>query len=82
VRSHQGKAVKLHDDGHIEYESICDKSQIRTHDRTDALFHVSAKYAAWLAPGAVYSAIGTNIIAVWPSATAKTPSMVFGVAVK
>lgn len=82
VRSHQGKAVKLHDDGHIEYESICDKTQIRTHDRTDAPFHVSAKYAAWLAPGAVYSAIGTNIIAVWPSATAKTPSMVLGTAVK
>jgi hypothetical protein len=82
VRSHQGKAAKIHDDGHIEYESICDKTQIRTHDRTGTPFHVSGKYAAWLVPGAVFSAIGNDVIAVWPSATSKAPSMVLGSAVK
>lgn len=82
VRSHQGKAARIHGNGRIEYESICDKTAVRTHDHTWAPFNLSAKYAAWLKPGVVFSSMGKDVIAVWPSATAKTPSMVLGGAVK
>ena len=35
-----------------------------------------------LKPGAVFSQSGKDVIAVWPSASAKMPSMVLGGAVK
>jgi hypothetical protein len=78
VRSHDGKVARIHGDGRIERESVCDKTQVRTHDHTWDPFRVSAKYAAQLVPGAVFSAMGPDVIAVWPSASAKQPSIVLG----
>ncbi|TMQ12808.1 MAG: hypothetical protein E6J90_30010 [Deltaproteobacteria bacterium] len=66
----------------MEYEEVCDRSEKRTHDNTWKPFNLSAKYAAWLKPGVVFSAIGKDVIAVWPSANAKQPSIVLGGAVK
>jgi hypothetical protein len=78
VRSHQGKARRIRGDGSVEYETICDKNEKRTHDDTLTPTSVSAKYAAWLKPGVVFSHVGKDVIAVWPNASAKVPSMVLG----
>ncbi|HEX3764930.1 MAG TPA: hypothetical protein VHW23_39815 [Kofleriaceae bacterium] len=83
VRSHKtGRISKIHGDGRVDYEDVCDRSELRTHDHTWTAFQLSPKYAAWLKPGVVFSATGKDLIAVWPSASAKAPSMVLGGAVK
>jgi hypothetical protein len=82
VASHTGKVARIHSDGRIEHESICDRNEVRTHDHTWTAFTLSAKYAAWLKPGVVFSSTGKDVIAIWPSAKANTPSIVLGGAVK
>jgi hypothetical protein len=83
VRSHRtGRVTKIHGDGRVQYEEICDRSELRTHDHRWVPSEVSAKYAAWLKPGVVFSQSGKDVIAIWPSASARAPSMVLGGAVK
>jgi hypothetical protein len=83
VRSHKtARVAKVHGDGRVQYEEVCDRSALRTHDNRWVPSEVSAKYAAWLKPGAVFSQSGKDVIAIWPSASAKVPSMVLGAAVK
>lgn len=82
VKSHDGRVAKIHGDGRVERESVCDKTAMRTHDNTWDAFQISAKYVALLKPGVVFSAMGPDVIAVWPSASAKQPSIVLGGAVK
>jgi hypothetical protein len=83
VRSHKtGRVTKLHGDGRVQYEELCDRSELRTHDNRWYPSEVSAKYAAWLKPGVVFSQSGKDVIAIWPSASARAPSMVLGGAVK
>ena len=82
VASHTGKVARIHGDGRVEHESICDRNEVRTHDHTWTAFTLSAKYAAWLKPGVVFSSTGKDVIAIWPSAKANTPSIVLGGAVK
>jgi hypothetical protein len=79
---HTGRVSRIRGDGRVEYEEVCDRSEKRTHDNTWKPFELSAKYAAWLKPGAVFSATGKDVIAMWPNAGAKLPSMVLGGAVK
>ncbi|HEX8112033.1 MAG TPA: hypothetical protein VF516_30080 [Kofleriaceae bacterium] len=79
TRSHKtGRISKINADGRVEYEDVCDRSELRTHSDTWNAFELSARYAAWLKPGVMFSATGKDVIAVWPSATAKTPSIVLG----
>lgn len=79
TRSHRtGRISKINADGRVEYEDVCDRSELRTHDNTWSSFELSARYATWLRPGVMFSATGKDVIAVWPSATAKTPSIVLG----
>lgn len=83
VRSHKtGRVAKIHGDGRVQYEEVCDRSEQRTHDSRWLPSEVSAKYAARLKPGVVFSQSGKDVIAIWPSASAKVPSMVLGGAVK
>lgn len=83
VRSHKTSRIsKIHGDGRVDHEDVCDRSELRTHDHTWTAFQLSAKYAAWLKPGAVFSATGKDVLAVWPSASARAPAMVLGGAVK
>lgn len=79
TRSHRTRRIsKIHADGRVEYQDVCDRSELRTHDNTWDAFELSAGHAAWLKPGVMFSASGKDVIAVWPSATAKVPSIVLG----
>src|SRR6185436_2176092 len=49
VRSHKtGRVAKIHGDGRVQYEEVCDRSELRTHDNRWLPSEVSAKYAARL----------------------------------
>ena len=63
-------------------ERTCDKSGVVTHDTTRAPFAISARYEAVLKPGVVFSATGQDVLAIWPSKTAKAPSWLLGGALK
>jgi len=82
VKSHDGKVVRIRPDGTIERETICEKFETSIHDCTPEPVKVSAKYAGLIKPGAVFAAIAGDVIAVWPSTSAKAPSFVLGAAVK
>jgi hypothetical protein len=83
VKSHKtGRISRIRDSGSVEYESICDKSAMVTHDHTWSNYLVLAKYAPVLKSGVMFSSAGKDVIAVWPSKSAKQPSLVLGGAVK
>jgi hypothetical protein len=77
-----GRVSRVRDNGSVEYERVCDRSGTVVHDHTWTPFELSAKYAAWLKPGVVFSAVDGDVIAIWPSKTAKAPSIVLGGEVK
>jgi hypothetical protein len=83
LKSHKtGRISKLESDGRVRYEEICDKAGTVTRDNTWTGLEVLAKYAKQLKPGVRYTAIGKDVLAVWPSKTAKVPSFVLGAPVK
>jgi hypothetical protein len=83
VKSHStGRIQQIRGDGSVVYERVCDKSGTTVQDQTEKDFELEAKYASWIKPGARFSAIEKDVIAVWPSKNAKAPSMVLGGAVK
>jgi hypothetical protein len=87
VKEHHSNHVsRIRSDGVIEYEMICDKTAIVTHDTTWTDFHINPDQAKLLKPGVVFSALYLNgladVIAIWPNKTAKTPSLVLGGAIK
>jgi hypothetical protein len=83
---HSNHFSRIRADGVIEYQMICDKTAIVTHDTTWTDFHINPAQAKLLKPGVVFSALYlgnlADVIAVWPSKTAKTPSIVLGGAIK
>ncbi len=83
---HSNHLSRIRSDGVIEYEMICDKTAIVTHDTTWTDFHINPAQAKLLKPGVVFSALyhGTlaDVIAIWPNKAAKTPSIVLGAAIK
>jgi hypothetical protein len=87
VQSHHTHRIsRIRPDGVIEYESICDKAALVKHDTTWSNFKVNPASAHWLKPGLQFSAVMGDkygdVIATWPSKTAKTPSMVLGATLK
>lgn len=82
VASHDTGRITGIRDGKVEYQRVCDKTASVTHDTTWDDFELDARYASVLKPGVMFSAAGTDVIAVWPSKTAKTPSWVLGGTVK
>jgi len=87
VKEHRtNRIVAITSGGELQYEIICDKTAMVTHDNTWAPFKITPGTAKWLKPGVVFSAIGANddqeVMAVWPSKTAKLPSLLFGGALK
>jgi hypothetical protein len=89
VRSHStNKLVEWDSAGNPVYESICDKFAPVKHDTTPGDMVVSKQTAAVLKAGMRFSAIHpraealADVFAVWPSKTAKLPSIVLGAHVK
>jgi hypothetical protein len=83
VQSHRTHRLsRIRPDGTLEYESICDKTAMVKHDTTWTNFKVSTAHAKQLTRGVVFSAVQHgklgDVIAIWPSKAAKTPSMVLG----
>ena len=84
VKEHRGNHVaRIDSTGHVDYESICDKTAIVTHDHTWANFTSRLPdHAKWLKPGVVFSASygseGGDVLAVWSSKNATVPAMVLG----
>jgi hypothetical protein len=89
VKSHStNKLVDWDTAGRPVYESICDKTSMVKHDTTPGDLTVTKQTAAFVKTGMRFSAIFphdkglADVFAVWPSKTAKLPSMVLGGTVK
>ncbi|NVB77792.1 MAG: hypothetical protein HOV81_05300 [Kofleriaceae bacterium] len=83
VKSHStGRIARITPNGEVQYEQVCDKAAIVTHDHTWDPFAVSERSATWVKPGQLFSTVGANgemeVIAVWSSKTAKQPSLLLG----
>jgi hypothetical protein len=83
LKSHStGRIERVRENGTVVYERVCDRSGTVVHDHTWTGIALAAKYAPWLKPGVVFSAVDNDVIAVWPNKSAKLPSMVLGGTVK
>lgn len=83
VKSHStGRIARVTSNGDVQYEQVCDKVAVVTHDHTWDPFAVSERSAQWVKPGQLFSTVGANgemeVIAVWSSKTAKQPSLLLG----
>ncbi len=80
------RVSRIRADGVLEYESICLKSEVVTYDTTWADFKINPAHADRLKTGAVFSAVYgdkfADVVAIWPSANATTPSEVLGARLK
>ncbi len=88
IQSHTTKRIaRITANGEVEYERICDKSGMVTHDATWGAFKIKKAYAPLLKKGVMFSSVGgqdegADIVAIWPSKTAELPTLVLGAAVK
>ena len=92
IASHYTKRIyKVHPDGRVEYEQVCDKLGVVTHDEQWMDFTVNAKYAPLLKKGVKFSALyapqeerdaGMEVLATWTSGKADAPNMVLGAKLK
>ena len=89
TQSHQTKRIsRITADGKVEYEEICDKSGMVTHDATWGAFKIKKSYAALLKKGVMFSSVhgqgdeGADVVAIWPNKAAELPTLVLGAAVK
>jgi hypothetical protein len=83
IKSHTtGRIESVRDNGAVVYQRVCDQSGTVVHDHTWLGVSLSARYAAWLKRGVMFSSVGKDVIAIWPNKNAKAPSMVLGGAVK
>ena len=88
VKEHTtNRIVGIRDSGSVEYERICDKTAIVTHDTTWQDFAVTVESAKVLKSGLVFSStygaqLDGEVIALWPTKDAKLPSWVLGAKLK
>lgn len=88
VQEHRGKRIeRITAEGRVDYELICDKMGIVTHDATWGAFKIKKAFAPLLKKGVMFSSInskdeGADVIAIWPSKSAELPSLVLGAPVK
>jgi len=88
VKEHTtNRIIGIRDSGAVEYERICDKTAIVTHDTTWQDFTVTTESAKVLKPGLAFSAtygasLEAEVVALWPSKDAKLPTMVLGAKLK
>ena len=76
------KIERVHDDGRVDYERICDKTAKVKHDISWAPFQISLNYEKVLKPGQVFSSTygsgGADIIAIWSGPNANAPMWLLG----
>jgi hypothetical protein len=85
VKEHRSNRLsRIRPDGSLEYEMICDQTKTVKVDTTWSDFTITPTLGVEkaLKPGVVFSSVNGEIIAIWPSKGAKTPSWVLGGAVK
>ena len=87
VKEHRGNHIaRVDGNGRVEYELLCDKFAVVTHDHTWSNFTINPDHAKRLKPGNVFSATfgneGGDVLAVWKNKDATVPSMVLGGTVK
>ncbi len=99
VKEHHGSHVEsITSSGSVQYELICDKWAVVTHDTTWTDFKISKDYAKELKPGVVFTSTdsqnqratkrdkdrgkGADVLAIWPNKSAALPSWVLGARVK
>lgn len=87
VESHQtSKIYRLHADGRVEYEQVCDRMGVVTHDDQWMDFTIARRFLPQLEKGARISVVyppngattGAEVIATWPSAKATAPTWLLG----
>ncbi len=83
VSEHHGNRIdRIHDDGRVDFELICDKMAKRQHDISWAPFSVSLAYEKILKQGDLFSVVYgvklSDVIAVWSGANAAAPKWMLG----
>lgn len=86
IASHQtGKIYKLHPDGRVEYEQVCDKMGIVAHDEQWMDFQVKRKALPLLKKGTRISVVhgdsrdeGAEVFATWANSKADAPNWLLG----
>lgn len=79
VESHQTTRIsRLHPDGRVEFEQVCDKMGIVAHDEQWGDFQLDKKYLPLLKKGVRISVAGGDLFAVWPTAKADAPTWLLG----
>jgi hypothetical protein len=83
VSEHVGKHIeRVHDDGRVDYERICDKTAMVKHNVAWAPFKINTRYEKLLKPGLVFSASNgdkdADVIAIWSGPNAAAPSWMLG----
>lgn len=80
------KIERVHDDGRVDYERICDKTAKVKHDISWAPFDLDGAYEKTVKPGQVFSSTygskGGDVIAVWAGPNANAPMWLLGGALK
>ena len=87
VAEHEGKVVRIRDDGSLEREIDCDRMGTVTRETSAYNLTIASAYQKWLRAGVRLSVTSASnepmdVIAVWPSKTAKLPSIVLGGSVR
>jgi hypothetical protein len=88
VKEHTtNRIIGIRDSGAVDYERICDKTAIVTHDTTWEDFTVTDESAKQLKSGLLFSStygahLDADVIALWPNKDAKLPSVVLGAKLK
>lgn len=92
VASHQtGKVYKLHPDGRVEYEQVCDKMGIVAHDEQWSDFQVKKKYLPQLKKGTRISVVyapqedrdaGAEVFVTWANGKASVPNWMLGASLR
>jgi hypothetical protein len=83
VAEHVGKHIeRVHDDGRVDYERICDKTAMVKHNVAWAPFEIDVRYEKLLKVGQMFSATygdkDADVIAIWSSPNATAPSWMMG----
>ncbi|MCA9674545.1 MAG: hypothetical protein H6709_08800 [Kofleriaceae bacterium] len=73
---------RIDDSGHVYYAQVCVHDKWSTYDSAPKPTTVSARFEAGLKKGAFVTLYGGTVGAVWAKEGAKTPLVVFGVALR